>query len=90
MTYRPGDHWLIDDRTEQQIRYSEAVVEERTGFVVRRGTADPVHPLEERRRERTRLSPTVVRPEPADVFVDGFLYDAFLMEGFDLESFQVS
>lgn len=70
MTYRPGDHWLIDDRSEFQIRRSDAVVEAETGFVVARGTDDPKHPLEAIIRPRKAYAPRLIRPEPADVFLE--------------------
>ena len=62
---RPGDHLVVDDRTGFTRWASQVVRETLTGFMVRRGRADPRHPQE---LLRTRADKQAVKnPRPPGV-----------------------
>lgn len=65
--YVRGDHWLIDDRSGEKIRSSDAV-REWDGTIVHRDDAEPRHPQDFVRAKRDRQAVRVARPPPPDVF----------------------
>ncbi len=66
--YIPGDNWVIDDRTGFKIRASDAV-QEWSGAVVRKQSAEPRHPQDFVRGRIDDSRPAVVRPRQPDVFL---------------------
>jgi hypothetical protein len=68
-TYRPGGHWLIDDRTGERIRASDAV-EEWNGAVVHKDDSETRHPQELIRPRADRQVPGgPIRSDPIAEFV---------------------
>lgn len=65
--FRPGDHWVIDDRTGFRARASETV-KEWSGAVVHRDEAEERHPQDFVRGLRDRQSVKDARPEPPAIF----------------------
>jgi len=67
-TYKPGDHWVIDDRTGQKIRSSDAQ-KEWTGLIVdRNGEYEERHPQDFVRARADRQNVRNPRPPPPDVY----------------------
>jgi hypothetical protein len=68
--YIKGGYYMTDQRTGEKIRATEATREAKTGYIVKRGTEDPIHPQENIRVPRILSQPTFVSPEPEDRFLD--------------------
>jgi hypothetical protein len=66
--YRKGDHWIVDDRSGERIRRSEAR-REYTGAVVHHADWESRHPQEYVRGKRDREAVKNPRPEPVDTFI---------------------
>lgn len=68
-SYRPGSHYVIDDRTGARIRVEDAR-QEWNGAVVHRDEFEERHPQEfVRGRVDRQVAEGVKRPEPVDVLV---------------------
>jgi len=68
MSYRPGDHWLIDDITGLKIRASDAR-RQWDGLITHKNSWSPRHPQEHVRSTRDQQSVKNPRPRGVDTFV---------------------
>jgi hypothetical protein len=66
--YRPGGHYVIDDRTGLKIRATDARLEW-NGGLVHRNDWEPRHPQDFVRSRRDKQTVAVTRPERIDQFI---------------------
>ena len=72
LSYIPGDHWVVCQRSGKVIRSSEAK-REWTGLIVAPEYWEPRHPQDfVRVRAENTAAKGLVNPEPTDTFVTGF------------------
>lgn len=69
MTYRPGDPWVICDRSGFKVRMSDTR-KEWTGLRVRKEDWEPRHPQDYVRAVKDDQRVPDARPEPADTFLE--------------------
>jgi hypothetical protein len=66
--YKPGDHWVIDDRTGRKIRASESK-REWNGLIVHKDGWEPRHPQDLVRGRLDRMAVPDARPRPVDAYI---------------------